>query len=120
MYEVGKSILNLMLLISTVWIIYRVLGTFFEKRKWTVLSWISWGASYHLSGFCGISGSAGFRHLDADNHDLSGYAGFHHLLPEGWNQETVDCGFFVFILVCNRNICVYLHKDAENGCQKYI
>ena len=43
MYEVGKSILNLMLLISTVWIIYRVLGTFFEKRKWTVLSWISWG-----------------------------------------------------------------------------
>ena len=28
MYEVGKSILNLMLLISTVWIIYRVLGTF--------------------------------------------------------------------------------------------
>lgn len=43
MYEVGKSILNLMLLISTVWIIYRVLGTFFEKRKWTVLSWLSWG-----------------------------------------------------------------------------
>ena len=43
MYEIGKSILNLMLLISTVWIIYRVLGTFFEKRKWTALSWISWG-----------------------------------------------------------------------------
>ena len=43
MYEVGKSILNLMLLISTVWIIYRVLGTFFEKRKWTVLSLLSWG-----------------------------------------------------------------------------
>ena len=41
MYEVGKSILNLMLLISTVWIISRVLGTFFEKRKWTVLSWLS-------------------------------------------------------------------------------
>ena len=32
-----------MLLISTVWIIYRVLGTFFEKRKWTVLSLLSWG-----------------------------------------------------------------------------
>lgn len=36
MYEVGKSILNLMLLISTVWIIYRVLGTFFEKSEYSV------------------------------------------------------------------------------------
>ena len=51
MYEVGKSILNLMLLISTVWIIYRVLGTFFEKRKWTVLSWISWGPLITFQAF---------------------------------------------------------------------
>lgn len=51
MYEVGKSILNLMLLISTVWIIYRVLGTFFEKRKWTVLSWLSWGILIAFQAF---------------------------------------------------------------------
>lgn len=64
MYEIGKSILNLMLLISTVWIIYRVLGTFFEKRKWTALSWLSWGCwplfrrlwnsgiNMEMDGFC--------------------------------------------------------------------
>lgn len=51
MYEVGKSILNLMLLISTVWIIYRVLGTFFEKRKWTVFSWLSWGILIAFQAF---------------------------------------------------------------------
>ena len=43
MYEVVKGILNLLLLFSTIWIIYRVLNAFFEKRKWSVLSWLSWG-----------------------------------------------------------------------------
>ena len=120
MYEVGKSILNLMLLISTVWIIYRVLGTFFEKRKWTVLSWISWGILITFQAFVEfrdqLASGIWMLTITICLVTLVSY----HLLPEGWNQETVDCGFFVFILVCNRNICVYLHKDAESGCQKYI
>lgn len=42
MYDVGKIVLNTVLCFTTVWNIYRYLNTFFDRKKWNVLSIISW------------------------------------------------------------------------------
>lgn len=42
MYEVDKMILNAVLCFATIWNIYRYLKTFFETRKRSILSVISW------------------------------------------------------------------------------
>lgn len=42
MYEIGKSILNFILLVTTVWIVNKYLNSLFLKKKYNLFSIISW------------------------------------------------------------------------------
>lgn len=42
MYNFGKLVLNINMVITSVWIVERFWGTFFEKRKYSIFSLLTW------------------------------------------------------------------------------
>ena len=55
MCDVGNIILNSVLTFASVWIVRKFLDTFYEKKRWNVLSVSVWLHIYYFSRICPVS-----------------------------------------------------------------